>query len=222
MKDNLSLKRVLLDAATAVLLGFVLLSLLLIILYALNSPLQPTISNGLIGTAINKYVTTHCWQRKAFFAEGQFWVFYGEGGENFGFKTSVDGRMWSNFTIIWNGPNFGDRGYHFSLYYDGDYIYTLFLVGTSHFERGKPNANGSISWGEVYNPNNLTCSYGTICVDSFGYPWIAFTALNTPWIQRAITLNGSAWEHPMQLDSEKLSLGPVTVSYTHLTLPTKA
>jgi hypothetical protein len=100
---------------------------------------------SLVGTGSAYYPTSYPFQRKTFYANGRFWVFYSD-GTNIVYKTSTDGMTWSEATTV----RAGAYGYYFSVWFDGTYVH--YAVGRSSvgealfYRRGTPNADGTITW----------------------------------------------------------------------------
>lgn len=132
----------------------------------LGSPPPSTVtSDGRIRTTI---------QRMNFFAKGLHWVFYFSNMAIW-YKVSSDGVAWSlpvQVTVT-SYPDF------FSLYFDGLYIhYACNSYSAMWYRKGMVNADGTIGWltEEQHVPElegYYTCD-PTICVDSYGYPWIGY------------------------------------------------
>jgi len=91
--------------------------------------------------------TSYPYQRKGFDAAGRHWVFYTD-GTYFGFKSSIDGVTWSDFTKISSIP--AGAGWRFSVFFDGINVHYAFTSegsgSTIYYNRGKPNADGTITW----------------------------------------------------------------------------
>jgi hypothetical protein len=122
--------------------------------------------------------TEESYQRKCFYANGRFWVFYIKINEVNGivYRTSTDGLNWSDYTYIGNAYGAGQ----FSLYFDGTYLHYVRLSSDykTYYRRGTPNADGTITWSAVeqlvYSGTSSDMyMYPTISVDSSGHAWIA-------------------------------------------------
>jgi len=126
-----------------------------------------------VGTSTSLYATWEHHQRKVFFANGRFWVFYSD-GTNFVYRTSSDGSSWSSPTII--GP--ATSGGSASVFFDGTYVhYARRWPYNIYYRRGLPNCDGTITWSAaeqtVYSGDDSDDYRNPmIVVDSGGYAWI--------------------------------------------------
>ena len=106
------------------------------------------IDPSVVGTSTIDYATRFSFQRKAFYANGRFWVFYSD-GTNMVYSTSTDGVTWTTPTAI----RYASYGYYFSVWFDGTYVHYAVarrIDGEGAFyRRGTPNADGSITWTTV-------------------------------------------------------------------------
>jgi len=120
-------------------------------------------------------------QRKLFFMASRLWLFYSDGQHGV-FRSSPDGRSWSEPTKFADGGHFGHR---FGCGFDGEYVHyahcTAALGADVRYARGTPNADGSIDWSPeqiAYDtPPDKNVMYPKILVDSERHPWIAFMEL---------------------------------------------
>jgi hypothetical protein len=137
---------------------------------------NPTVATGsLVGTSTTSTATLGPYQRKIFYAEGLFWVFYSN-GTDLVYKTSNDGINWSSEAVIRACP----YGYKFSCVFDGTYLH--YVVGAAvdwnlYYRRGIPNSDGSITWSASEQTVFVGSSGNyhrepTITVDSLGYVWL--------------------------------------------------
>ncbi|MEM2147952.1 MAG: hypothetical protein QXJ94_05045 [Candidatus Bathyarchaeia archaeon] len=132
-----------------------------------------------VGTASNPYQTQASFQRKAFYANGRFWVFYANTATgNLVYRTSTDGVSWSSENVI----RTGDYGPHVSVFFDGTYVhYAATRYGTQiYYRRGVPNSDGSIAWSASEQTVSTTYNKASnphIGVDSDGYVWIGYREL---------------------------------------------
>lgn len=129
-----------------------------------------------VGTSTTPYATTDPFQRKVFFANGRFWVFYSD-GTNMVYRTGTDGETWSDAVIIGTCEN----GSFFSVFFDGVYVHYVRATGAlgtdSYYRRGTPNSDGTITWSaDEQNVHSGASddwySLASIAVDSDGYVWI--------------------------------------------------
>ncbi|MBO3803988.1 MAG: hypothetical protein JTT11_09010 [Candidatus Brockarchaeota archaeon] len=133
--------------------------------------------------------TIWSFQRKSFYANGRFWVFYCD-GSNMAFKTSTDGTSWSSKTTI-RSCTAADQ---FSIWFDGTYFHYAYCAGGSiYYRRGTPESDGTVTWsaGEqtaISGTNYLPC----IAVDSNGYPWIGYHQNKRPMVAKS-SKNDGTW-----------------------------
>jgi hypothetical protein len=125
-----------------------------------------------VGTTTSRWATIYSFQRKTFFANGRFWVFY-TNGEDMVYRTSTDGVAWSSETIVVSGLYDG-RG--FSIWFDGTYLHYAYAYGEIYYRRGTPNSDGTITWGDeqVVSTTYNSTACPMISVDSYGYVWIGY------------------------------------------------
>jgi len=144
-----------------------------------NKPLDcPAVT---IGTSTTTYATLRGFQRKCFYANGRFWVFYSD-GTNIVYYTSTDGINW---TVGGSSPIRADNvGYRFSVWFDGTYMHYAYTDTTNlYYRRGTPNADGSITWSAPEQTVSTSPADSPwdpmISVDSDGYAWISYSAYTT-------------------------------------------
>lgn len=129
-----------------------------------------------VGTSITNLAVIPFLQRKAFYANGCFWVFYSD-GTNIVYRTSTDGSSWSSPTVL----KAGIYGRYFGVWFDGTYLHYAHALESSsyglYYRRGTPNSDGIITWSApeqtVHQASGTYYYYPQICVDSGGYAWIA-------------------------------------------------
>jgi len=153
--------------------------------------LTPVISlvlavGNLVEESNTSKATEYTFQRKTFYANGRYWVFYVD--ENYlRFKTSTDGSTWSSATSI-HAIAYND-GYEFSVWFDGTYVHIAYvylvygLEWTLFYRRGTPNSDGTITWSaddqEVYHgTSSVYYHIPMISVDSAGHAWIGVLYYN--------------------------------------------
>jgi hypothetical protein len=149
-----------------------------------------------IGTSTSQFGVAYPFQKKVFFANGRWWFFYWN-GTNLGWRTSIDGISWSNFTI------YGalSSGVYFSIWYDELNNKTCLVRNSGSalmYRQGTANADGTITWDadEVVATNYYvgTYAYPTICKDSSGYPWVAYNdGTGIVRVCKATATDGSTW-----------------------------
>jgi len=131
---------------------------------------------NLVGSVTNPYATQGNFQRKCFYANGLFWVFYANTDRNrFVYRTSPDGVVWSGEHDI----RVGDYGPHISVFFDGEHIhYAATGYGSPiYYRRGVPNPDGTITWvapEQVIHTLYDRASNPVVAVDSYGYVWIGY------------------------------------------------
>ena len=142
---------------------------------AIIIPFQIVEAQVTVGTSTSNMAVRNANQRKSFYAEGLFWVFYSD-GTNAGWEFSADGVTWAGaFTSIGSCA----AGFYFSVWFDGTYIHYARDngIGDLYYRRGTPVNDGSISWSAaeqtVYD-GTTTDEYKMPCitVDTDGYVWI--------------------------------------------------
>jgi len=159
-------------------------------------------------------------QRKAFYANGRFWVFYGDFSYELAYSTSTDGLSWSSSFI--RGC---EEGHFFSIWFDETYLHYACVSSdgrTIVYRKGKPNANGTIAWcgDEQIVVSDTEFWAPSIIVDSEGYPWIGYSLSNGSVCITRSSKNDGIWEtspgFPICLPC-KGKFGEFTVSLVPLT-----
>jgi len=158
---------------------------------------------SLVGTSTTNYALTYAHQRKCFYANGRFWVFWCNGSYMV-YASSADGSTWTSPTAVRDT----DFGHDFSVWWDGTYFHYAHGAGSSlHYRRGIPNADGTITWSiseqtisTVYNHIN----YPYISIGSNGYIWILYRDEGSsssiyPYVIYS-TDNGTSWSTPYRLN----------------------
>lgn len=134
--------------------------------------------------AITKVVLALRQQRKTFYANGRFWVFYCD-ETNLAYKTSTDGENWSSATTV----RASDNSTQFSIWFDGVHVHYAYAsegLGYSviYYGRGTPNADGSISWSAEQTAIAAEADHEWltpfVAVDSNGYPFITYHYRESP------------------------------------------
>jgi hypothetical protein len=128
-----------------------------------------------VGTSTSNSATSFPFQRKSFYANGLFWVFYSD-GTNMVANYSSDGATW------YKCPQIPIRactyGYQFSIWFNGTYLHYAYASGGYiYYRRGTPNSDGSITWSAVEQTVSTAynaVSYPMVSVDSSGYVWIGY------------------------------------------------
>jgi hypothetical protein len=179
------------------------------------SPPTPTPDPSIVGTSTTASATEEPTQRKAFFANERYWVFYSD-GTNFVYSSSIDGETWDTPTTIRPAT----AGYRCSIFFNGTYVYYAVsqpTLGTALvFRQGAPNSTGGITWLAdeqiaVAGETGIMYRDPMIAVDSEGYALIGYKRYNNtdgttyPWITKSGDNNGT-WGRtpspfPYQLNS---------------------
>ncbi|KUO40634.1 MAG: hypothetical protein APZ16_04455 [Candidatus Hadarchaeum yellowstonense] len=140
---------------------------------AVQAGQRVVIDPSLVGTSTTAYATLYPPQRKSFYANGRFWVFYSN-GTNMVYHTSTDGSTWS----IENSIRISNNGYLFSVWFDGNYLhYTYASNSAIYYRRGTPNSDGTITWSASEQTVSTTYNYANrpiVSVDSNGYVWVGY------------------------------------------------
>ena len=114
------------------------------------------------------------WQRKIFYGEGRFWVFWNKFYNQVYFKSSIDGINWTAGTFVaWSNYEWGET---FNVVWRRPYVYVFVKRSADvYYLRGVPHSNGTITF-----PYAETACFGTSGpwkadsyggVDSDGYPF---------------------------------------------------
>jgi len=136
-----------------------------------------------VGTSTTSAATHDPCQRKGFYANGRFWVFYSN-GTYLVYKTSIDGTTWGAETVIRASTDGSDT----SIWFDGTYFHYAWSSGATNvalmYRRGLPNSDGTITWSAAEQTVIAAVStdryrFPSICVDSTGHPWIIYRYLTT-------------------------------------------
>jgi hypothetical protein len=157
----------------------------------------------------NTYATVSTiYQRKTFFANGYFWVFYCN-GTHFLYTTSSDGLDWRKPTAIMTLSSASAM----SMWYDGKVHYALApgKIGDPVVYRKGEMMGNSIEWSnqQIAIQGIATYEYynGYCTVDSNGDPWVScicYDGENSSWsarIARANSTTGETWSSPMTLSN---------------------
>ena len=125
---------------------------------------------SLVGTSSSSTATSYPFQRKSFYANGRFWVFYSD-GTNMVYRTSTDGSTWSSATTV----RAASSGYTFSIWFDGTYLHYAYASASAiYYRRGTPNADGTITWSAAEQTAASNAYYPFVSVDANGYVWIGY------------------------------------------------
>lgn len=207
----------------------------LIVFVALTPMMQVTNAQELEGNSLLTDTNPHDMaisstaQRKSFYAQGRFWVFYRGAHPHYGlyivYRSSVDGRNWTKEAPVKTNNEF----YTFSLWFDGTYVHYVdadyWTTGDEnvYYQRGRPNADGTIDWSplQIVLSGQLAC-YCSIAVDSNGCPWIAYqnqTGMTLNSVVIKSQRNDGVWEtasgFPYVVDSSYYNYGNILVSLSN-------
>jgi hypothetical protein len=169
---------------------------------------QPTLSNAIDYS--NTYATVSTlYQRKTFFANGLYWLFY-DNGTNLYYTSSTDG-------LTWNAPNpvaSTQSASAVSIWYNGSLHYAIADANAGDpvtYHQGVITGN-TIQWthNQTVMPGKTTYEYynAYVTVDSNGIPWVSCirydenAGATTPFnilISRAKTASGEEWTTPETL-----------------------
>ena len=148
-----------------------------------------------VGTSTTSDATWLPFQRKTFYANGRFWVFYND-GTNMVYCTSTDGSTWSSAITV----RAATHGSQFSVWFDGTYLHYAYAYASKiYYRRGTPNSDGSITWSAVEQTVATTYNYAVapmVSVDSNGYVWIGYKEYDTsynyyPWVIKSGNNDGT-------------------------------
>lgn len=150
-------------------------------LWAIPGKVQASTAGSVIGTSTTTAADALSYQRKSFYAQTKFWMFY-VSPPNIVFRTSPDGIIWGAQQTLRSGS--AASGEQFSVWSDGTSIYYAFATGAAgthvYFRKGTLNAAGTINWGAnaeviaVAGVSGVTYSNPSIALDSNGYAWIGY------------------------------------------------
>ena len=168
-----------------------------------------------VSTTTAQYGVCDSSQRKSFYANGLFWVFWYDGASgNILFATSSNGASWSGASTCCSHTMTSNTGGDFAVYFDGTYMHYAAgddSTNNMYYRRGTPNSNGTITWSQSEQTvGTYAAALFDIVVDSNGYPWIGFTTENIvsgsylPYVTESSTNDGTwstASGFPYQLNS---------------------
>jgi hypothetical protein len=158
----------------------------------------------LVDTSTSAYAVRMPIQRRAVYASGLYWMFYANGVSPYTVYRTCDTEaldVWSNSTQVTYASD--PAGADFCVWLEGtNTIHYVFAYApyASYYCKGTLNINGTITWAttEQVVDSQVGHSDPVICVDSAGYPWIAYlnTSLTTtdyPYITKS-SLNNGTWQ----------------------------
>jgi len=156
-------------------LSILILVTLILPLVLILTPSVVLADTGLVvGTTTENDPLQFIAERRAFFSDGRFWLFYDTlTVGNIGYLSSSDGVSWSDYVSV-----YGDHGSLLNTYFDGTYIHYVYLSGTTVTYRcGDPQLDGTITWlaaEQVVTSNATTPGNGGLglAVDDSGYAFV--------------------------------------------------
>jgi len=149
---------------------------------------------SLVGTSTSSYATYFPFQRKSFYANGRFWVFYSD-GTNMVYRTSTDGSTWTVATTV----RACTEGYMFSVWFDGTYLHYAYASQVAAdpilYRRGTPNSDGTITWSAleqtaVAGATGITYYFPFVSVSN-GYAWIGYRRYDGTYYYPYVTKSGA-------------------------------
>jgi len=191
-----------------------------------------------VGTSTSIHATWYPYQRKSFYANERFWVFYSYGNDMV-FSSSTDGSTWSSRTIVRALAETAGRA--FSVWFNNTYVFyaarnnrdvynpktdkttTYYEI---YFRRGTPNSDGTITWSsEATAVSSISyISFPSLSVDSGGFPWIGYylyAVTNQPYVTKSSTNDGtwttaSGFPYRLSLTSAEWCVIPVPLTATKM------
>lgn len=165
---------------------------------------------SIVGTTTSQYGTAYNFNRRSFFANTRYWVFWFD-GTNGVFSSSIDGITWEASTSIGASGDGSDVVAHF----DGTYVhYVRSKTYVTYYRRGTPNSNGTITWSadeQTIFTGNVNDYYfiPVIVVDSGGHAWIGIhhvtSTTKTPIVLRNLNTDGT-WANTVAFPYELSSI----------------
>ena len=174
-----------------------------------------------VATSSNSYAVFAPFQRKAFYANNIFWIFFINSAGQLVYSTSPNGTSWASPTLI-ASEVIGDD---FSVWFDGTYLYYAIAPERTSikYRRGIPESNGTVTWSQaeqtVATSDNIRTPF--VCIDTAGYPWVGYMDyVDFSWcgfVSKSSTNNGT-WSNdtgfPYQLSTDDaktyVSIVPLT------------
>jgi len=161
------------------------------------------------GTSTSNIATQYPFQRKSFYANNRFWMFYSD-GTNMVYRTSADGSTWSSPTTV----RAANSGRTFSIWFDGTYLHYAYAGTNLYYRRGMPNSDGTITWSAAEQTISLTYPPASpfVSVDSSGYAWIGYTdsVFSPPYVIKSGNNDGTWGTTPSGFPYKLSTLGYTT------------
>jgi hypothetical protein len=153
----------------------------------LSGVASPSVTHvSTVATTTNQQAVFFSFERKVYFAQGLWWVFYSNGDE-FVYQTSPDGVVWNMPTVIVS-RGFAQSGLTFSTWSTGDTFYYVTVpsdVSTPGdfflYRYGTFSHDGSIAWEvpETSVPTRYATAFSvSITVDGGGNIWTAIATID--------------------------------------------
>jgi PKD repeat protein len=145
---------------------------------------------------------TYPYQRRLFYGNGRFWMFYSD-GSNLVYKSSITGNYWGDSTIVLTGVTANSR---VTTYYDGTYLHIAYAPGVSSsslaYRRYECMGDGTLVASAAWQTAKAAAAgityYNTsICIDGSGHPVIAYLhyidalGTSTPYVIKNTQTNGT-------------------------------
>jgi len=179
------------------------------------------IDPSIVGTSTAVTATAYGFQRKAFYADGLFWVFYSD-GTNMVYRTSSDGSSWSAATAVRSAAN----GRMFSIWFDGTYLHYAYCGDFTalYYRRGSPNSDGTITWSapeQTVSTSYNQAHYPFVSVDTNGYVWIGYCdytgSAYVPYVIKSSTTDGtwttaSGFPYQLSTSSDYWRVSPIPIT----------
>jgi len=148
----------------------------------LTTPRLVNYNDDIVGSTNTNVATGNTFQRKCFYHNNRYWLFYYNGTEIV-YTSSTDGNNWESETSV--GLVDIGYGFAFSCFFDGSYVHYVRSYNYDLFyRRGTPNANGSISWSTEQTAYDGVSGnfflYPSITVNSDGYACIGALKIESP------------------------------------------
>ena len=183
-------------------------------------------------TAETSISNTSCYvwsfQRKVFHAAGRHWIVYCDALNLYHISRPDGSETWGSPQLIKAGT--GNAGSKCATWVEGNELHYGYGSGTNGgpllYRKGTLNPDGTISWAAaeqtiIAGQSGYTYYWPSICVDSEGYPWIAYSRMigtaMTAWIRRSSTKDGTwttAPNYPAALRSDDHSWMTILVPLT--------
>lgn len=154
-------------------------------------------NSTLINTSASNTALDTTQQRKLFYAQGRYWLFYFN-NTNIVYTSSTDGTTWT-LSTSWRVA--ASAGNDFSVWENETHAFYVIRDGNNlNYSRGSISSGGTISFDaeSVAVYTNGMQVRPVIAVDTAGYAWITYVAINdtsywVPYITKNANANSSTW-----------------------------